>query len=78
MWNAIVKFFSDSETIFLARLQGLIGFLVAAAGAMDWSPLIGLASGGGFNRSQVISLGVVLLLQGIVTEWARRRRADDV
>ena len=78
MWNRIKIFFRDSETIFLARLQMLVGFVVAAATAMDWGPLIGMASGGGFDKDQLISLAVILFVQGVAIEYMRRRRADDM
>lgn len=78
MWNRIKTFFKDSETIFFARLQMLIGFAAGAAGAMDWGPLVGLASGGGFDKGQLISLAVVLFVQGAATEYLRRLRADDL
>lgn len=78
MWTAIKRFFKDSETLFFARLQMLVGFIAGAAGAMDWGPLIGMASNGGFDKGQLISLATVLFVQGAATEVLRRRRADDL
>ena len=44
MWNAIKKFFKYSETIFLARLQVLIGTVLEILVVMDpalFAPLLG-------------------------------------
>lgn len=78
MWNSIRVFFRDSETLAFARLQMVLGVIVAAAAAMDWGPIVGLVSSGGFTIRQAIGLGLTLLVQGIVTEIARRLRAEDV
>jgi len=78
MWQRIKTFFKDSETIFLARAQALIGFVAAIAGAMDWGPLVGLASNGGFTRDQIVGLAVVLAVQGLLTEVLRRRRDPEL
>ena len=75
IWN---RWFKDSETILLARVQSAIGFVVAVLSGLDWWPLINLASDGGFTQKQAVSLGLVLLAQGVVTEVARRARADDL
>lgn len=78
MWGRIRRFFRDSETLAFARLQMVLGLVVAGASAMDWSPLVALATSGGFSVRQAIGLGLTLLFQGIVTEVARRFRAEDL
>lgn len=68
MWNTIRRWFKDSETIFWARLQLVIGLvvgaltyvdpnLVAAVIPIEWVPIWMLAS-------------------GLATEYLRRRRSD--
>lgn len=78
LWQRVRIFFKDSEVIFLARLQLIIGFAVAALAGMDWSPLVSLGAGTGFTQSQLISLGSILLVQGVVTEIARRAREPEM
>jgi len=45
-------------------------------GALDWSPLLGLDIGTGFNQKQIMWLGGIMVAQGIGVELARRRKAD--
>ncbi|MGE0231173.1 MAG: hypothetical protein AB7O39_03100 [Flavobacteriaceae bacterium] len=67
MWARIKKFFNDSETIFYARLQAFIGFVVIAVTYIDPSLIVPV-------------LGdwapYFLLANGIATEVLRRRRSD--
>jgi len=65
----LLRWFKDSETILLARAQTGIGFLVTATAAMNWSPLVGTNL---LDTKQTIALGTVLMVQGVLTEWARR------
>lgn len=76
MWNKIRAFFKDSETIAWARLQAALGFVVAVGAGMDWSPLVGLVSAGGFSKAQIIGLAITLAAQGAFTEIFRRLRSD--
>lgn len=71
-WNKAVQFFKDSEVIFFARLQMLIGALLVVATTMDWSPLL-FAD----NKKQITVFAVVFV-QGLITEYLRRRRAEDL
>lgn len=47
--------------------------MVAATSAMDWSPLLDLGAGTGFTWKQGATLGSMLIVKGILSEWARRR-----
>jgi len=70
MWKRVKQFFLDSETIFLARLQALSGLLWIVLPAIDpyqFQSLIGERWFGAF-----------LIVWGLITEWARRRRATDL
>lgn len=78
LWQRLVKLFKSSETLVFARFQALVGFLIAVGGSLDWSPLVGLFQGGGFSREQVIGLAITLTVQGIFTEYLRRRRAPNL
>lgn len=77
-WAGVKAWFKNSETIFLSRLTAFVGFVTAVVGGMDWSPLSSLDLSTGFNKSQIISLGITMLIQGVVLELARRRNAQDL
>ena len=71
MWQRVRDFFRDSETIFLARLQILLGVIAAALTYVDpamLAPIIGEATW----------FPWFVLLNGVATEYLRRRRADDL
>lgn len=70
MWQWIKKFFRDSETLFLARLQMFLGAaaeLLTYVPAETWAPILPPQWFGWF-----------LLVNGVATEWLRRRRANDL
>jgi hypothetical protein len=74
MWNDIKDWFKDSETIFWARFQMLVGAVIAVLVSTDLSPLL---SAGVPTTQQLIFAGVVFG-QGVLTEYLRRRRATDL
>lgn len=70
MWEKLKAFFLESETILLARLQMFAGIVFGAFMALD--PALFQA---------YVPTGYVpfyLLAIGILTEYARRRRATDL
>ena len=79
-WYEEVKaFFKYSETIFIARLQSLIGLFTAVIGIVDWSPVFNLLGvDTGFSYKQVTWLGLGLFFKGIVDELARRRNSKEM
>ena len=68
MWDKIKQFFLGSETIFLARLQVFIGLVLAVVLATD--PQMFTA----YIPTKWIPL--FLFGGGVLTEYARRRRAN--
>lgn len=70
MWQAIKSFFKDSETIFYARVQALLGAIAAAVTIIDPQLVTPLLS------PQVLPW--FLLANGVATEYLRRRRAKDL
>ena len=72
-WEHVKAFFKYSETILLARIELLTGFITGVIGLMDWSPLMDLNISVGFTKEQVLSLAGGMILKGIVAEWLRRR-----
>lgn len=71
--DLIASWFKNSETIFLARAEVVVGFLVTAISAMDWSPLLAVGADTGFTWKQGCTIGSMLIVKGIISEWARRR-----
>lgn len=74
-WEAVRAWFKDSETIFLARLQVLIGSVTAAVTGFLGDPNINSAVQAILNP-QYIPYYIIGL--GIITEIARRLRAKDL
>lgn len=75
MWAKIKKFFKDSETIFWARLQVFIGAIVAAVLSVANDPTVSEAIKA-ILKPEYVPYYVIAF--GIITELARRRRADDL
>ena len=75
IWNKIKKFFKDSETIFLARVQTLVGALGTIALWVYNDPTVSEAIKGALQPKYVVFYIVGL---GLLTEYARRRRATDL
>ena len=69
-WESIKDFFKRSETIFYARLQTIIGFIIAVLGTIDWSQI---QSWDFTTPRQTAWLGIGLVVNGLVTEVLRRR-----
>lgn len=70
MWERIKSFFRGSETLAWARLQVAIGSVAGVVTYVDPSLLAGVLPAEWFPW--------VLLLNGLATEYLRRRRADDL
>jgi hypothetical protein len=73
-WDRVKAWFKRSETIFIARATYLTGFVTAAFAAIDWSPLFTFfGTNTGFDKKQVMALGLTAAIQGIALEIGRRR-----
>lgn len=74
MWIRIRTFFKDSEVIFLARLQVVAGILWSlAVFVLDPSVSTGIQ-----QLLPAKYLPYFLIALGVLTEYARRRRATDL
>lgn len=71
LWDNTKAWFKYSETIFWARLQTLSGFLIAAFAAVDWTQLTIT----GISKETAL-LAIGLALNGLFTEYLRRRNAN--
>lgn len=75
-WDDVKAFFKYSETVFVARLTMLTGFITTALGAVDWSPLYSLiGTDPGFTKNQVMWLGITTFGKGLLDEYLRRRNS---
>ncbi|WP_028034098.1 hypothetical protein [Chelativorans sp. J32] len=69
MWQRVKDFFKDSETIAWARIQAVLGLLALLLTYVEptlIAPLLGDYA------------PWFLFLNGLATEYLRRRRADDL
>ena len=70
LWLQVKRFFKSSETIFLARTQIAVGTILEVTSSVDpnlFSELIGSKW-----------FPVFLIGHGVLTEYLRRRRDDDL
>lgn len=73
-WARVKLWFKNSETILLNRLEVLVGIVLAAIAAMDWSPLWSLFGvGTAFNWTEIGAMSGFLMLRGLAGEILRRR-----
>lgn len=77
-WSGIKAWFKHSETILLARIELISGFVITAVSAMDWSPLLSMGVDTGFTWKQGMVLGSITLAKGLITELARRRNTQQI
>lgn len=77
-WGSIKSWFSNSETIFLNRIEVVAGIIVAGVATMDWSPLLSLGVDTQFNWQQLYFISGLSIVRGIVGEIARRRNTVDL
>lgn len=64
------KWFRDSETLLVARLNALLGFLATALTFVDPALVEPLLTPKAF--------AIYVLVNGVITEWARRRRDPGI
>lgn len=76
--QGIKAWFKHSETIFLARAELIVGFMIAAMSAMDWSPIMGIGDVTGMTWRQGATIGSIMVAKGIISELARRRNTVEV
>ncbi|WP_127524088.1 hypothetical protein [Mesorhizobium sp. Z1-4] len=64
------KWFRDSETLLIARLNAFMGFLATITAYVDPALIEPLLTPKAF--------AIYVLVNGILTEWARRRRDPEL
>lgn len=75
MWNSIKAWFKHSETIFIARLTQLSGLLLSVGVGFNWDRFVGIEVAA-VHKTQLIWMGVITFIQGLLVELARRRNAS--
>lgn len=72
LWTNIKKWFNYSWSIFIARLEVLTGFLLGAAGGIDWTAIINMNwQDAVYSKTNLIVSGLIVL-KGIISEVGRR------
>lgn len=77
LWQKIKDWFKATfgpvGSIINARLTMFGGLITGAVGFMDWSPLLNFfGTNTAFNQTQVIALGAIAFIKGLVDELVRR------
>lgn len=72
-WEDVKDFFKRSETILWARIQAIVGLVLAILGSIDWSQI---QNWDFTTPKQTAWLGIGLVVNGIVTEFLRRRNMN--
>lgn len=69
-WVALMSWFKDSETIFLARTEMFFGALFTVAASFDFTVFM--------TAGAPRWIGYAMFAQGLVSELMRRARAEDM
>lgn len=77
-WESVKAFFHNAESIFIARVTALGGFLLSSLEGMDWSALMNLDFSNVVHNTQALIAGGVIFAHGVISEIARRRNAVDL
>lgn len=72
-WVALMAWFENSETKFIAWVMSFSGVALAVAGAFDFTAI----TADGLTPKQQISLGVGMALKGLLDYVARKYREKD-
>lgn len=74
IWDVISGWYTESHVIVWARFQMFVGVVMAVFAQTNFASLVG---SGWPTRQQWILAGL-FFFQGVVTEFLRRLRADDL
>lgn len=77
-YNSFWAGLKNSGTILLARLEAVIGIIIAVGASLDWSPLFAAGVDTGFTWKQALTLGTIMVAKGIATEVIRRWNTKTV
>jgi hypothetical protein len=79
LWNKIKDWsgWSEAGSIFVARLEVVVGFLISVFEGLDWSYLMSMDFSQGINK-QVLFVGLLIIVKGLISEITRRHNATDL
>lgn len=71
-WADTKAWFNKSWSIFIARMEVLVGFIVGAVGGIDWSALVNLNWYDAVYSKTNLLVAALIIIKGVVSEMARR------
>lgn len=71
-WADVKAWFNKSWSIFIARMEVLVGFIVGAVGGIDWSALVNLNWYDAVYSKTNLLVAALIIIKGVVSEMARR------
>jgi len=72
LWTDIKAWFNKSWSIFIARMEVLVGFIIGAVGGIDWSALVNLNWYDAVYSKTNLLVAALIIIKGIVSEMGRR------
>lgn len=72
LWADTKAWFKNSWSIFIARLEVLVGILIGALAGIDWTALSSLDFSQGFKNHNTLIVSGLIILKGIISEIGRR------
>lgn len=72
LFNDIKAWFNRSWSIFIARMEVLVGFILGAAGGIDWTALVNLNWYDAIYSKTNLLVAALIIIKGIVSEMGRR------
>ncbi len=71
-YTDVKAWFKYSWSIFIARLETLLGLLTTTVAVLDLAPLLGAVQAG-LSKTQMITIGAFLFVKGLISEIGRRQ-----
>lgn len=72
VWNDVKGWFNKSWSIFIARMEVLVGFLIGVFGGIDWSAIAQLDWYSAVYSKTNLLVAALIIIKGIVSEMGRR------
>lgn len=72
IWTDVKAWFNRSWSIFIARMEVLVGFLIGVFGGIDWSALLNLNWYDAIYSKTNLLVAALIIIKGIVSEMGRR------
>lgn len=72
VWNDVKGWFNKSWSIFIARMEVLVGFLIGVFGGIDWSAIAQLDWYSAVYSKTNLLVAALIIIKGVVSEMGRR------